>query len=91
MYVGAAVNCSGIPSAVKMGEYGLQEAYIITTINGKDYRLGKFDDDGAKIRLSIAQSALLAEKEVVLRFYDEVSCDNASTNKTIPNSTQLVH
>lgn len=91
MNVDAAVNCAGVPSTVKMGEYGIQEAYIITTINGRDYRLGRYDEDGAKIRLSLVQSALLADKEVVFRFYDEISCVNASTNKTIPNSTQLIH
>jgi len=86
----SAVDCYGVPSFVKMGEYGNQEAYIIIRVKDKDYRLGIATDDNAKIRLSIAQSALMADKEVKLRFWHYTSCDDASANRAIPNSFQLV-
>ena len=85
-----AVDCHGTPSFVKMGEYGAQESYVIVRINDKDYRLGKASDDATKIRLSIAQTALVTDKEVKLRFYREDSCSAASAKRVTPNSFQLV-
>jgi hypothetical protein len=73
-----------------MGEYGAQESYVITNIGGKDYRLGKPDDDAVKMRASIVQTALVAEKAIILRFYGESTCATASSNRTIPNSVQLI-
>lgn len=86
----AAIDCYGIPSFVKMGEYGAQESYVIVRLGDNDYRLGHVSDDATKIRVSIAQTALVTDKEVKLRFYDEKSCSAASINKAIPNSFQLV-
>lgn len=85
-----AVNCSGIPDTVKMGEFGGQEAYAIVRIGGRDYRLGLATDDATKVRVSLAQTALTADKTLLLRFFGAASCDDASTNNSIPNSTHLV-
>ena len=86
----ASINCSGVPSVVKMGEFGAQESYVIVRIGGKDYRLGKPADDATKMRAAIVQTALVADKQVALRFYSEESCDTAASNRAIPNSVQLI-
>lgn len=85
-----AVDCYGITSFVKMGEYVDQESYIIVRINDKGYRLGKASDDATNIQLSIAQTALVTDKEVKLRFYSVDSCSAVSENRATPNSFQLV-
>jgi hypothetical protein len=85
-----AADCYGVPEAVKMGEYGAQEAYVIVSMGAKDYRLGRYDAEGTKIRLSLVQTALVAEKQIKLRFWNTDSCDLASENKSIPNSVQLL-
>lgn len=85
-----AVNCSGVPHTVKMGETGAQEAYAIVRIGTLDYRLGLSTDDATKIRVSLAQTALTADKVLLLRFYGIATCEEASTNRAIPTSTQLV-
>lgn len=86
----AVVDCYGVPTVLKMGEYGSQEAYVIVRVEGKDFRLGKPTDASTMVRMSTAQSALIANLQVKLRFYGEVSCDAASSSKTIPNSIQLI-
>ncbi len=86
----SATDCTGVPSAVKMGEYGNQEAYVIVRIGDVDYRLGRFDDDAAKVRLTIVQSALMSQEQVKLRFFNVNTCGEASSNKEIPNSTQII-
>ncbi len=86
----ASADCYGVPSVVKMGEYGAQESYVIVRLGGKDYRLGNPSDAAVKMRASIVQTALVAGKQVKLRFYREASCDTASSNRVIPNSVQLV-
>lgn len=85
-----AVDCMGIPTVVKMGEYSAQEAYAIVRINSKDYRLGKPTDDNVKARMSLAQTALVADKNLMLRFYNVSSCDVASSERRTPNSVQLL-
>lgn len=86
----ANVNCTGIPSATKVGEFGNQAEYLIVTISGRDYRLGPATDDRAKARLSLASAALVAGKTLALRFWAESDCDGASANRTVPESLQLV-
>jgi len=58
-HMAVAVDCTGVPSVVKMGEYGAQEAYVIVRINDLDFRMGKPADDAVKARMSLAQSALM--------------------------------
>ncbi|MDX1304563.1 hypothetical protein [Photobacterium sp.] len=84
-----AVNCGGIPQIVKMGDYGKQEAYVIVRIGDLDYRVGVPSDDATKARLSLLQTALVAEKTATLRFYGETTCTAASGNRTIPNAVYL--
>lgn len=83
-----AGDCRGIVTAVKVGEYGKQESNLLVTVNGSDYNLGTYTDPLAKVRFSVAQSALIANHEILLRFY-QIDCLTAATNKKIPNSTQL--
>jgi hypothetical protein len=91
MPVLASVNCAGVPTATKVGEFGAQESYLIVTINNLDFRLGLVDDQGAKARFAIATAALAADKALLLRFFDPYSdCTSASTNKAIPSSTQIL-
>ena len=92
----AGVNCSGEVTTTKVGEYGAQETYLIVNIkdsNGvkRDYRLGKYSgDDPAKARLSLATAALVASKNLMLRFYSYSDCGTASSERAIPNSTYLL-
>ena len=85
-----AVDCIGTPDAVKMGEFGAQESYAILRMDGKDYRLGLPTEDAVKVRVSLAQTALAAGKQVRLRFWGLSTCDEASTQRAIPNSIQLL-
>ena len=85
-----SADCYGIPNVVKMGEYGAQESYVIMRMDGKDYRLGRFDEEATKYRISLAQTALVSDKQIKLRFWDTESCDIASTNRQVPNSMQLI-
>ena len=68
-----AVECQGVPTAVKMGEYGGQESLIFVKIDELDFSLGRYDDPQAKFRISLAQSALVAGREMLLRFYAPAS------------------
>lgn len=85
----AAVDCSGVPEVVKMGNYASQERYVIVTINGQDYRLGDGADDYTKARMTLVQTALLAGKKIKLRFYGHSSCSAAGSDRAIPSSTQM--
>lgn len=85
-----AVDCIGVPDSVKMGEYSAQEAYSIVHIAGKDYRLGHHSSSVTKISVSLAQTALVSEKKLKLRFYNVASCQAASTDRKTPNSVQLL-
>ncbi len=85
-----AAECYGVPQVVKMGEYGAQEAYIILRMNSLDYRMGRPDDDAAMARMSIIQTALIAEKDVKLRFWNVDTCELASQERRVPNSVQLI-
>ncbi|MBT9494363.1 MAG: hypothetical protein IV107_18910 [Paucibacter sp.] len=87
----SAVNCVGLPQAVKVGEFGAQEGYLIVTINNLDYRLGPVDDPSAKVRVVIALTAIANNKPLVLRFWDPHSdCNSVSFNRVVPNSTQVL-
>lgn len=86
----AAVDCKGLPDIVKMGEYGAQEAYSIVRINNLDFRLGQAEDDFTKARLSLATTALVADKEILLKFYNSSTCQEASSQRKTPNSVQLI-
>jgi hypothetical protein len=86
----SAVDCVGVPQAVKMGEYGNQEAYVIVRIHGLDYRLGMPEDEATKIRVSLAQTALVSGFPLKLRIWGEDACIAASENKRSINSVQLV-
>ena len=90
MAVFAAIECEGIPNRTKVGEFGAQEKYSYVSISGKDYRLGETVQDDTKARLALASTALVSDKNLLLRFYREPTCDSASANRTIPNSVQLV-
>jgi hypothetical protein len=87
----AAINCIGVPYATKVGEYGAQESYLIVTVNNLDFRLGSNSgDDSAKARLALATTALTANKQLLLKFFDYADCSSASTAKVVPNSVQLI-
>lgn len=87
-----SVNCIGVPSATKVGDFGNQESYLIVTLNNLDFRLGLVDDQAAKARLALATAALAGEKSLLLRFFDPyVDCSTASANHAIPNSTQVLY
>lgn len=85
----ADVTCIGVPQAVKVGEYGAQELYLIVTLNGMDYRLGTADDPWAKARLALVTSAFISTKTLVLKFWLSLDCNAASLNHDIPNSVRL--
>ena len=85
-----AVECVGVPESVKMGEYGAQEEYAIVRIAGRDYRLGHHTNEATKIRVSLAQTALVSEKRLKLRFWTSESCQVASQGRATPNSVQLL-
>gem|GEM_PF-5399752 len=87
----ATVYCVGVPSVVKVGETGKQESYLIVRVEGKDYRLGIATDDLAKSRFALATSAVVSKSRLILSFYAETSCEDASVNTTIPTSVQLAN
>ncbi|MBL4867048.1 MAG: hypothetical protein JKY67_11810 [Pseudomonadales bacterium] len=82
----AVVDCRGTPSSAKVGEYGNQEGFLIVDIAGTDYRLGPGNDDYAKARFAVANTALVSGKDLLLKFYGSSSCTDASSNHTIPNT-----
>ncbi|OWQ91844.1 hypothetical protein CDN99_05585 [Roseateles aquatilis] len=86
----AETNCTGIPQATKVGEYGAQEGYLIVTLNNMDFRLGPANDSGAKARLAVVTAALAANKQVMLRFFEYGDCAGASAARAVPNSTQIL-
>ena len=69
-HMAVAVDCTGVPSVVKMGEYGAQEAYVIVRINDLYFRMGKPIDNAVKARKNLAQSALIANHQIKLRLYN---------------------
>jgi len=89
-HVFAAIDCKGVPQAVKMGEYGNQEAFVMVRINNLDYRLGTPDNPTTKIRVSLAQTALVSGTELKLRYWAASTCEQASTGEIGLNSVQLV-
>ncbi|CAK3815953.1 MULTISPECIES: hypothetical protein [Vibrio] len=86
----AAIDCVGKPVSVIMGDYGRQEDYVIVHISGLEYRLGVPSDDKTKARLSLAQTALVADKRLKLKFYAADTCEKAANERVIPNSVQLL-
>lgn len=86
----SAADCDGVPVAVKMGEFGGQEPYAIVRVNGYDYRLGLPSDDAMKMRFSLIQTDMLAGYKVRIRFWAADTCPQASADRLIPNSVQLV-
>lgn len=87
----AAVDCSGVPEVLKMGDFGSQERYVIVDLGGRDYRLGDAADHRTKARLALAQTALLAGRKLTLRFYGHNSCSSAGDARALPSSTQIVN
>lgn len=88
---GAAVNCTGVPQAAKVGEYGNQEGYLIATVNNLDFRLGlATNDQVAKSRLTLAMMAMASNKALLIKFWDYTDCAAASAAGANPNSVQLV-
>ena len=85
-----SIECVGVPARVKMGEYSNQDTFVIVHIEGKDYRLGDPSDDKTKARLSLVQTALVTDKNTMLRFYNIDSCEVASASHAVPNSVQLL-
>lgn len=87
----AAVNCIGVPHAVKVGEYGNQEGYLIVTINNLDFRMGPATNDQvAKARLALAMTAITSNKSLLIKFWDYTDCAVASAAGANPNSVQLL-
>lgn len=87
----AAINCTGIPSAIKVGEFGSQEGYLIVSMNNLDFRLGLINDPAAKARFAVLTAAIVANIPVLLRFWDPYStCSDASAAYAIPNSVQVL-
>ncbi len=91
----AAVTCEGDVRTVKVGEYGAQESYLIIHLQdsngvGFDYRLGRADDDYAKARMALANTALIASQKFRLKFWDRSDCATAAADRITPNSVQLV-
>lgn len=93
-YAFASVDCVFVPTVVKQGEFGANEAFLfVCGYEGNDYNcfnLGRGDDSLAKNRQAIATAALLSSKQVHIRFYGETTCAIARDNKTEPNSIWLV-
>ena len=80
-----------ISLAVKVGEFGSQEGYLIVTITNLDYRLGPIGDASATARYATAMAAMAANKPIMLRFWDPYNtCTSASTAFAIPNSVQIL-
>lgn len=86
----AGVDCIGVPLNLIMGDYGKQENYVIVNISGLEYRLGVPSDDKTKVRLSLAQTALVADKRLKLKFYAADTCEKAANERVVPNSVQLL-
>ncbi|OCH47772.1 hypothetical protein [Vibrio cyclitrophicus] len=86
----ASVDCIGVPLNLIMGDYGKQENYVIVNISGLEYRLGVPSDDKTKVRLSLAQTALVADKRLKLKFYAADTCEKAANERVVPNSVQLL-
>jgi hypothetical protein len=87
----ADVDCVFHPSVVKAGEFGNDDDKLFVcdeTVWGC-YNLGIGSDAQARNRHTIAMSALLSGKQVLLRFWGETSCTNAQQKKTVPNSTWI--
>lgn len=83
----ASVNCSGVPQATKVGEFGNQEGYLIVTVNNLDFRLGPISDQAARSRLALATTALAANKNLLLRFWDPYNdCASARVAQFRSNS-----
>ena len=88
----ASVNCSGTPSTVWAGAHGpapAEHSFWVSFKEGGNYYIGRVTDDLAKARFSMLQTALVAEKTVLLRFYHHSTCLEASQEKAVPTSASF--
>lgn len=86
-------TCQGIPNTIYAGAHGPSpsEANYWVTFEGSSlrYRLGLPSDDMAKSRFSLAQTALVAGKQFILKFYTLTTCEEASSSGSLPSSTNI--
>lgn len=87
----ATINCKFKPVITKVGETGANEGkFFVCASSSECYLLGLTNDERAKSRYSTAMSALVADKELNLRFYNVTDCETARVDMILPTSTWLV-
>lgn len=83
------VNCVGTPKAVYAGDHGpfpAEQSFWVTFKEGGHYFIGQVSDELASARYSLLLAALMAEKQVTLRFYTKSTCEEAIQQKAVPTS-----
>jgi hypothetical protein len=89
--IAATINCKFKPVITKVGETGANEGKFFACVSSSEcYFLGLTNDEPAKSRYSTAMSALVADKELNLRFYNVADCEVARTDMNLPTSTWLI-
>ena len=82
--VNANVACEGVPDKVYAGAHGPHPSessyWVVLEGSSQRYWLGSFNDDLAKARFGMAQTALVASKKLSLSFYSSNSCQEAASN-----------
>jgi hypothetical protein len=87
-YSHANAICSGKPDAVYAGTHGPfpnEQTLWVSIPNVGLLPLGRDDDNMAKLRFSLAQTAFIANKTLTIKYYNSSSCAEASQNKAIPS------
>ncbi len=91
-YSQAGATCSGKPEAVYAGVHGgsLNESTFWVSIpNVGLMPLGRVGDDAAKARFSLAQTALVTNKTLTIKYYHLATCADATQNKATPTQTGM--
>lgn len=90
----AEVECSGIPSIVYVGLHGAypaSETFFVGLPGKGTMPLGLSDDDKAKARFAMAQTAFIAQKKLMLKYYNHSSCAVAQAEYAVPTFSAITN
>jgi len=83
----ADVTCHGVPTAVYAGVHGPAPSgstFWVDIPNTGALPLGLATSEMAKARFSLAQTAFVAKKKFILKYYSHTSCKQAAADKATP-------
>ncbi len=89
----ADVTCMAVPSVVYAGIHGpspVGSMFWVSLPNVGTMPIGLASDDMAKARFSMAQTAFVAKKTLILKYYSHTSCKAAADARATPTYAAIV-